>query len=502
MGKEGAFCVCFSAATRLPVRIVSGLSGKRPLATGKRGAPLSFPYLRPLQGVYFTRRGFVKQTENRGRELIRALGVTDSVAIMVGVMIGVGIFRVPGSIAAHLHAPSAVLSAWIVGGLLALCGGLCYAELSASLPKAGGDYVYLRDAYGSTVGFLFGWTKLLVIRPGSIAGIAFIFAGYADYFVPLHAFGTRAIAVGAILVLTAVNLFGLRYGKQAQNLLVVGKLAGILFLIGAGFLSGEGSFDPDPVESREALPFLGAFGMALIFIMWTYGGWNESTYMAEEMRRPTKDLPSSIAGGIGVTALLYVLINAAYLYRVPSSMMANSEMVASLLAERLFGPAGGAVIAGTIMLFALGAVNGLILTGGRISYAFGNDQVAFGRLASVHGRYRTPAVGLILNGLWASVLVASGEFDRLVSYTSAVTWFFFGLTGASVYVLRRKRAALARPYRVWGLIPAIFVVSSAWLFYNTLLYSPREALLGVAIMLSGLPRPSVCPATEQTRGGA
>ena len=422
-----------------------------------------------------------------GPALVRDLGVTDSVAIMVGVIIGVGIFRVPGSIAGYLHFPSAILAAWVVGGLLALCGGLCYAELSASLPKTGGDYIYLQEAYGPCIGFLFGWTKLLVIRPGSIAGVAFIFSGYAAYFLPLQVWGVRMVAVSVILLLTALNFFGLRYGKLAQNLLVLGKIAGILFLIGAGLFLGEGSLELAPIESQGTVSLLGAFGMALIFVMWTYGGWNESTYVAGEMHRPAKDLPSSIALGIALTILLYVLINAVYLYRVPISQMAGSEMVASLFAENLFGHVGGTMIAATIMLFALGAVNGLVLTGGRISLAFGSDYEGLGRMADVHRQYRTPAVGLILNGLWASALVASGTFDQLVSYTSAVTWLFSGLVGLAVFVLRQKRPEMDRPYRVWAPLPCVFVVVSLWLFYNTLIYSPTEAFLGVAIMLAGLP---------------
>ena len=426
---------------------------------------------------------------NRTSPLLRQLTLVDSTAIIVGIIIGVGIFRVPGSIATYLHSPWIILAAWVVGGLLALCGGLCYAELSASLPRTGGDYVYLRESYGRGVGFLFGWTKLLVVRPGSIAGIAYIFAGYAAYFLPLSPLTTRLVAIAAIAALTFLNFVGLRFGKSAQNILVAAKIVGVLVLGIVGLALGGSHFSAADTASEHALSLPAAFGLALIFVMWTYGGWNEGTYVAEEMQHPTRDLPRSIVLGILGVLVLYILLNGAYLLRIPLSEMQGSEMAASLLAERLFGAYGGRLIALTVMVFALGALNGLILTGARISYALGSDHGAFGAIAEVHSRFRTPAVALLINGAWASVLAFSGTFDRLVSYTSAVTWLFFALTGGSLFILRKRLPDLVRPYKVWGypFIPAIFLAVSLWLTYNTLMYSPSGAVLGVAIMLTGLP---------------
>ncbi|MDP6776582.1 MAG: amino acid permease, partial [Candidatus Latescibacteria bacterium] len=428
---------------------------------------------------------------SRTSPLLRQLTLLDSIAIIVGIIIGVGIFRVPSSIATYLHSPWLILAAWIVGGLLALCGGLCYAELSASLPRTGGDYVYLRESYGRAVGFLFGWTKLLVVRPGSIAGIAYIFAGYAAYFLPMSPLSTRLVAIAAIAALTLVNLVGLRFGKSAQNILVAAKILGVLMLgiVGLGLSSGQLPSAGAIAGRADALSLPAAFGLALIFVMWTYGGWNEGTYVAEEMQNPERDLPRSIVIGILGVLVLYILLNSAYLLCIPLSEMQGSEMAASLLAERLFGALGGRLIALIVMVFALGALNGLILTGARISYALGSDHGAFGAIAWVHDRFRTPAVALLMNGAWASVLVFSGTFDRLVSYTGAVTWLFFGLTGGSLFILRRRLPDLVRPYKVWGYpaVPAIFLAVSLWLTYNTLMYSPSGAVLGVIIMLTGLP---------------
>jgi len=423
--------------------------------------------------------------------LPRTLGMLDSVAIIVGIIIGVGIFRVPGSIAGYLDSPSVILAAWVVGGVLSLCGALCYAELAASLPRTGGGYVYLREAYGPGLGFTFAWTELLVTRAGSIASIAFIFAGYVAYFFPLSPVGMKAVAGGAILILTAVNVFGLRFGKSVQNTLSVLK---VLAVLGLGlFALWLGKGDPQHLrpaqEGTGTLPGVVSFGMALIFVLWTYGGWHESTNVAGEMRHPRRDLPMSLLiGTVGIIAL-YVLANVAYLYCIPLSEMAGSEMVGAQLAERLFGTRGGTILASIVLVSALGALNGLILTGARISYALANDHPAFGRIGKVHTRYRTPAFALILNGAWAILLVLSGTFDRLISYTSAVTWLFFGLTGAGIFVLRRKFPDLERPYTVWGypVVPAIFIAASIWLVYNTVMYSPTGSLFGVGIMVLGVP---------------
>jgi len=425
--------------------------------------------------------------EGQDRALSRQLGLLDSAAIIVGVVIGVGIFRVPASIAAYLSSPLLVLAAWVAGGLLALCGGLCYAELAASFPKSGGDYVYLRESYGPAVGFLFGWTQLLVVRPGSIAGIAFIFAEYAAHFFPLSLWGVRAVAIAAILLLTALNLRGLRFGRAAQNLLSAAKILGVLGLALAGLAVADASrlWSAPPLPAPASLPL--AFGTALIFVMWTYGGWNESTYVAGEMKNPARHLPASIALGLFIILALYLGLNAVYLACIPADQIARTEMVAALLAEQLFGQAGGSLIAALVALSALGALNGMVLTSGRLGYAFGADHPRFGSLARVHSLYRTPAVALALNGLWSALLVCSGTFDQLVAYTSAVTWLFFALTAAGLFVLRCKFPDLERPYRVWSPLPVLFLGASLWLTYSAVDYSPAGALLGLAILLAGWP---------------
>ena len=422
-----------------------------------------------------------------GQELSRQLGLLDSVAIIVGVVIGVGIFRVPASIAEYLSSPLLVLAVWVVGGLLSLCGGLCYAELSAAFPRTGGDYVYLREAYGPGLGFLFGWTQLLVIRPGDLASIAVIFAEYAAYFVPLSPWGIRIAAATAIVIFTLLNLWGLRFGRAAQNLLAAAKVLGLLLLAFIGLTLAKTANLEVSTTPPTPLPLPLALGTALIFVMWTYGGWNESTYVAGEMKNPSRDLPRSIALALVLVVGLYLALNAAYLACIPPEQLPKSEMVAAVVVEKFLGGPGGGLVALLVVVSSLGALNGTVLTSGRLTYAFGADHPRFEPLARVHSTFRTPAPALLFNGLWSVVLVCSGTFDQLIAYTSAVTWLFFALIAAGLFVLRRRHPDLARPYRVRAPLVVLFVAASLWLTYSAVAYSPLGSLAGLGILLAGLP---------------
>jgi amino acid transporter len=410
---------------------------------------------------------------------------------MIGIIIGVGIFRTPSNVAGALTSPALVILAWVIGGALSLCGALCYAELGAAMPRTGGDYVYLRESYGRIVGFLFGWTQILVIRVGSIAGVAFIFGEYLGTLFPFPDLGVKAAAVGAILLLTGVNLAGVRPGTWTQKILTVVKIASVVALASLPFLLGRGdaaNFQPGPGAKTDASLF-GAMGFALIFVLWTYGGWNESNYVAGEMKKPKRDLPISLLLGTLIITGLYVAVNLAYIYCLPLAKIAESKGVAADVSKILFGSTGKTVVAIVVMVSALGGLNGLILTSGRLSYAMGRDHFLFRWIGGVHRRTETPVAALIFNAVLASILVFWGTFEMLVLYTAAVFWVFFGLAGVGVIVLRWRFPDLERPYRVWGfpVVPLLFIASSAWMVYSAVAYKPKGSLIALGIMAAGLP---------------
>ncbi len=426
-----------------------------------------------------------------GEPLARQLGLWDATAIIMGIIIGAGIFRVPAAVAGFVPTGGAIMLAWLIGGLLALCGALCYAELAAAMPITGGDYVYLREGYGRWVGFLFGWTKLWVVRTGSIASIAFVFAEYVRYLIPLSPTEMKIVAILAVLLLTGANTIGLRHGSNIQNIFTALKILAIVAIIVLGLaLEGGSTAHFSPLwPASVGKNFLGGFGLALIFILWTYGGWNEATYVAGEVRQPEKTLPRSLVFGISGIIVLYLLINCVYLYVLPIEEMQGSPTVAADVLERLVGPRGGQIVAIMVIISTFGALNGLILTGARISYAMGRDHTLFRWLSRVHPRFQTPATAIGFQAIWAIVLIFSGTFETLVFYTAFTTWLFFGLVVLALIILRKRRPDMPRPYRVWGypVIPVLFIAMTLILLLNAVWHAPRESLFGLGFILLGLP---------------
>ncbi len=430
-------------------------------------------------------------SKSPGEPLARQLGLWDATAIIMGIIIGAGIFRVPAAVAGFVPTGGAILLAWLIGGLLALCGALCYAELAAAMPITGGDYVYLREGYGKWLGFLFGWTKLWVVRTGSIAGIAFVFAEYIGYLVALSHTGMKIVAIVAVLLLTGVNTIGLRHGSNIQNLFTALKILAIASIIALGLMLEGGStahFSP-LWPASVGKNFLGGFGLALIFILWTYGGWNEATYVAGEVRQPEKTLPRSLVLGISGIIVLYLLINCVYLYVLPLEQMQESPTVAADVLERLVGPRGGQIVAIMVIISTFGALNGLILTGARISYAMGRDHTLFRWLGHVHPRFQTPAIAIGFQAIWSAVLILSGKFETLVLYTAFTTWLFFGLVVVALIILRKRRPAMPRPYRVWGypVIPLLFIAMTLIMLLSAVWQAPKQSLLALGFILLGLP---------------
>jgi len=423
--------------------------------------------------------------------LARSLGLGDATMLVVGCIVGVGIFRTASSIAAHIQSPAVFLALWLVGGVVSLCGALCYAELAAMFPASGGDYVYLREVYGRFWGFLFGWTKLFIERTGTIAILGFVFAEYTGRVLPYGPGTLRWVAAGAILCLTAVNVVGVRFGKYVQNVFTVLKIGALLSLIAVGaeaFAAGQ-AVRLDWTLPRMDAPMLQSLGVAFVFVLWTYGGWTEAGYVAEEVKQPTRNIPKAIVGGVLVVTLLYLFVNWSYLLLIPIDRLPQAPLVAAGVMQPRFGAAGATFIAGMIACSAFGALNGYILTGGRILYALGKDHALFGRLGTVHPAFHTPALALCANAAIAVGLVFTKTFEQIMTYSTVVISVFFVLSVFGVVILRRTKPRHPRPYRAWGypLSPIIFCLTMSAFLLDVCVKQPADAAFGFVLLALGLP---------------
>lgn len=424
-------------------------------------------------------------------ELKRALGLWDATALVIGCVIGAGIFRTAGSIASHLASPGLFMAVWLAGGVISFAGALCYAELGAAYPRTGGDYVYLREAYGRATGFVFGWAKLFTERIGTIAILAMVFAEYLGSSGLYGPWAVRWVAAGAVVLLTGANVVGVHVGKRVQNVLTALKLAALFGIIALGFFAnGAGGLAGAPVPAAPADGATWrAFGVALVFVLWTYGGWTESAYVAEEIHDPHRNLPWSILLGLGIVTVLYLAVNWVYLCTIPLEEMPGRPLVAAEVMKKVVGPVGAQVTALMVASSAFGALNGYIMTGGRILLALGRDHLLFRRLGGVHPTFRTPAQALLFSALGAIAMLWIGTFDQIVTYSTVAISLFFALGALSVVVLRVKDPARPRPYRVWGypLTPLFFVAAMALFIADVTWMQPRETLFGFGLTLLGVP---------------
>lgn len=422
--------------------------------------------------------------------LRRSLHLPDATALVIGCVIGAGIFRTAASISKHLHEPWLVMAVWVAGGVISFCGALCYAELGAAYPKTGGDYVYIKKAYGPAAGFLFGWTKIFTERVGTIAVLGFVFAEYASEVLRLSPVQAKELAMLGILGLTWANIAGIHVGKGVQNLLTTVKLIALLAIIGVGLsVAPATAAASGPAVSSLDLSTLQAFGVALVFVLWTYGGWTESAYVAEEIHDPHRNLPWSILLGLSVVTLLYLAVNWVYMQVIPISEMPGTPLVAAEVMRRALGPSGATITSLMIASSAFGALNGYILTSGRILMAVGQDHPLFSRLAALHPVFATPARALAFNAAIAVVLVWVGTFDQIVTYSTVVISVFFAMAALAVIVLRVKDPTTPRPYRVWGypVTPVLFVLALGLFVANITWAQPKEAVFGFLLAAAGLP---------------
>ncbi len=424
-------------------------------------------------------------------DLPRKLSLFDGAALVVGSVIGSGIFVVPRLIAQRVPEPGLVIAIWIFSGLLVLCGALTLAELGAMFPESGGLYIYMREAYGPFWAFLYGWTVMLVAMPASIAALTTAFLLYVGQFVTMSVWVEKSVGVAVLVALAYVNARGAKLGAGVQNLFTVLKVGGLAALVVLAVVTGRGAaanFLPlAPAHVSGGL--LAAIGVAMISTLFAYDGWHFVGFVAGELHDPERNVLRSILAGVTVVILAYVAANLAYYFVLGHARIVGSERVASDAMAALIGPAGATLMTLAILCSIFGAISANVLAGPRVLFAMGRDGRLFHWLAAVHPRYETPAAAIWALAGWAGVLTLTGGFEHLITMSIFASWIFFTLVVLSVMVLRKTRPDAPRPYRVigypWTVI--LFVIVSSVFVVNTLVEAPRSALLGLGLLLLGVP---------------
>jgi amino acid transporter len=425
-----------------------------------------------------------------GERMPRSVGLLQTIAVSVGVAIGSGIFRVPATVAAQLQAPGAILLCWVLGGIIALCGALTVAELAGALPRSGGIFAYLLEAYGPVPAFLFGWTELVVIRAAALGAIATIFAEYLGYFWPLTPQQVRYTAALAIAVIGAINYVGVQRAAVLQSITTALKYAALL---GLGLLAftargGSGAHFSSPWGAGMSLSLLAT---ALIPVLWTYDGWADPATMAGEISDPQRNLPRALIAGALCVMLVYLVVNVGFLYALAPAQMADSSLIAATVAERipLFGSAGAGAIAAAVVLAAFSGLNASMMTGSRVFFAMADRGLFFRFAARISPRFHSPSVAIVLATVLGAAYVLENDFAQLADKFVLGIWPFYALTVAAVFVLRRTRPDLVRPYRVWGypVVPAVFLLASVLMVANALISDPHNTGITFLIILAGVP---------------
>ena len=420
--------------------------------------------------------------------LPRAIGAWSAAAVLVGSTIGSGIFRVPTEVALATGTVGGIALLWIGGAVIALCGALTLAELAVMMPSSGGIYVFIREAWGPLPAFLFGWTRLLVIQPAVLGAISLIFASYIGAFIPIDPGTQRIIAACLVVLLAAANCRSTRWGAAVQNISTAAKVITLAGLALLAFAFGEpaaGAF----TDADWGIAGAAGFGGALVVIMWTYDGWADLTYMAGEVRDPQRVLPRALIGGTLAVVVIYLLVNAAYLYVMPVSDMSSSPLVAADAATRLFGTAGASIAAALVLVSTFGALNGTLMTGPRIFFALADDRLFFRSVARVHPKFETPFVAIAVAGVLGVCYLSVRSFEQLAEAFVLGVWPFYVLAVGAVFRMRRMAPEIHRPYRVPGypVVPTIFLLASAWMLGDALVRDIVSTLSGFAIIGAGAP---------------
>ena len=445
-------------------------------------------------------------------ELSRRLGLTSAIMIVIGSVVGSGIFLTPSNIAAAVQIPGVMIFVWVLTGLLTLAGALTNAEIASHITDAGGQYVFFRVLYSDLIAFLYGWTTFIVYQTGSIAAIAVAFAKYFGFFINLphfspsleawqlpligniHPFadiGLKLLAISAIMLLAVINYFGVQFGSFVQNVFTFLKVAAIGGIVFLGFTFGKGSVEHFfPLwGSPSSGTLLSAIGVAMIATLWSYDGWNSLTYLAGEVKDPQKTIPRALIIGTIVVIIIYAVTNLAYLYVLPIDEIAKSNLVAADVMEKVFSGYGGAIISLCVMISTFGTVNGTSMTTARVYFAMAKDKLFFSGFSNVHPNYKTPGRSLMIQGVWASLLTLTGTYEQLFTYVIFAGWIFFALGAGAIFVLRKRMPDATRAFRVPGYpyVPIAFIVVATWFVVNTLIMQTADSLVGLLLLLVGIP---------------
>lgn len=439
-------------------------------------------------------------------ELIAKLSLFDATLLVIGSVVGSGIFLTTGIIAESLPDPVLILTVWLVGAVLTLFGGLTLAELGAMIPEAGGQYVYLRTAYGPLAGFMYGWLSFFIIYSGGIAALGVGFAEYLSYFFPtlglqnlLLKFSFISISAGqlvamiGIVALTAINYLGVRSGSTVQNIFTVIKIFAIAILVAAGIIaiSGNYSASQELIAGNNEMPqnIIAAFGVALIAVLWTFDGWYNINPIASEIKNPQKNLPRSLILGIVFIGIIYILVNLFYIQALRIDEMAGVVRIGEKATTSMFGTMFGTIMTAVILISILGCLSATILPGPRIYYAMAKDGLFFKSFSKVHPKYHSPSVAVIWQGIIASILCVSGTYEQLYTYVIFSTLLFYIALAAALFVMRKKKPDMPRPYKVWGypVVPVIFGLSMLLIAINTLIEKPLESMVGIVLLFLGWP---------------
>jgi APA family basic amino acid/polyamine antiporter len=439
-------------------------------------------------------------------KLLARLNLFDATLLVIGSVIGSGIFLTSGIIAQSLPSSEWILFVWFLGAVLSLFGGLTFAELGAMIPEAGGQYIYLREAYGPLAGFIYGWTAFLIIQTGGIAALAVGFAEYFAYFFPsftmdnylmdvgvLTVSSGQIIAVASITILTFINYLGVRSGTVVQNVFTLLKLFAIGILVIAGlyvaFSSGERMSPLTTPSTPSGSALFTAVGLSLIAVLWTFDGWYSVNAVASEIKNVKRNLPLSLLIGITIIGIVYLLVNLFYVATLPMAEMTGVIRIGEKATSFAFGSTAGTLMAGLILISILGCLSATLIYSPRIYYAMANDGLFFKNFTKVHPKYHSPSTAILWQGIVASLLCLTGSYEQLFTYVVfAVLLFFVGVV-AAVFVLRRRKPDVERPYHVWGypVVPGLFGLIIIWIMINTLIEKPVESVLGLVLIVSGLP---------------